>query len=70
MLTFKVQVEYRIGDTVFVKTDTNQLRNIVTGYLCTEKDVQYEVRLGEAISYFYGFELSAEEDAPYRMNNS
>lgn len=70
MLTFKIPVEYKPGDIVYLKTDTEQLKHIVSGYLTSEKDIQYEIKIGENISYHYGYELSPEEDSIYRIDKS
>lgn len=70
MLTFKVPVEFKIGDTVYIKNEPEQKRYTVLKLLCSEHDVQYALRNGESWDYFYGFELSTEEDTNYRINKS
>lgn len=67
MLTFKVQVEYRIGDTVYNKTDTSQERYIITNYVCNDRQVVYEVSKNGELSYFQGFELTPDEDKLYKI---
>lgn len=54
--------KYELGQTVYLITDTEQLKRLV---ICIQVDVQgilYEVVCGTYISKHYDIELSAEEN--------
>lgn len=54
--------KYSIGDIVFIQTDTEQLRRVVTSIRVTKMDLIYEVQAGTIVSNHYDFELSYERD--------
>ena len=63
MRTIKIEVEYSIGDTVYITTDAEQAKYLVLGYSVRDNAVLYEVynhNNGEYIAY--GFELSTDKN--------
>lgn len=58
-----VPVDYVQGDVVFLITDPEQLKRIITGILLKPgKLVMYELSCCEDISYHYSFEITNEKD--------
>lgn len=62
MKVIKVSVEYVIEDEVYIKTDPEQLKYIVTGINLGPKDVTYEISNNKDTDTKYGFELSDVRD--------
>lgn len=65
-----LEVEYEIGDTVYLLTDPEQNRCLV--YMIEvgpSRSISYRVTRGTTISSHYSFELSATPDIIYRTNN-
>jgi len=54
--------EYWIGDIVYLKTDTEQLKRIVYSITISEGGILYLVTQGTDNSNHYGFEMSSEKD--------
>lgn len=52
--------KYEIGDTVYLKTDTDQLPRMVYCFMVYRNEILYKVACGTAISEHYDFELSTE----------
>ena len=54
--------KYNVGDEVYLKTDTEQQKRIVTTIHVKPKDLAYELSLGEMYSYHYDFEITKEKN--------
>lgn len=53
--------KFNIGQTVYLKTDTDQLRRIVTAIkVCGDNSFFYELSCGRECSDHYDFEISEE----------
>lgn len=58
-----IEVEHRIGDTVYLKTDTAQHPAIVTGYYISPTGtVLYELMQCVTAYRAYGIEISSERN--------
>lgn len=53
---------YEIGDTVYLKTDLDQLERIITEILIKPGCVVYLVVFETSASWHYDFELSLDKD--------
>ena len=53
---------FSIGDTVYLRTDSEQEERIVTGLLIRLEGIIYYVTQGTSESSHYDFELTAERD--------
>lgn len=64
MPTLTLDVKYKIGDIVYLKTDAEQLPRIVIAYFTEgrEEDVMYKVIQETDTSFHYNFELQAEKN--------
>lgn len=54
--------KWDIGDTVYIKTDIDQIGYMITNFLISSTGVEYGVRYDDRVVYFYDFELSSERD--------
>lgn len=52
--------KFDIGQTVYLKTDTEQIKRMVTGFTVTKNDLIYEVSCGTIVSKHYDYEMSEE----------
>lgn len=57
-----IQTKYNIGDTVYLKTDSDQYKRIITGIWITPTGYSYQISKGIETSQHYEMELSAEKD--------
>jgi len=55
-----VDVNFEIGDTVYLQTDIEQLKRLVTGFHIRKYDVLYSLSCGINESSHYDFEISRE----------
>lgn len=61
--------KYDIGAFVYLTTDPDQHRRIVTGIkICKGGELIYEISFGTQTSNHYEFELSAEKDITLTTN--
>ena len=56
------QFEYSIGDSVYLKTDNDQLERLVTAILIRESGVTFELSQSSTSSYHYSFEISRDRN--------
>jgi len=56
------EVEYEIGQIVYLKTDTQQSPWIVCGYYVTKSTVSYMLCSGPDSTTTYDFEMSVDHD--------
>jgi len=54
-----LDAEFERGETVYLKTDIEQLPRIVVGYLIMQ-GVEYGLICGEVVTYHNAFEISRE----------
>jgi hypothetical protein len=57
-----LDLDFNIGDVVYLKTDEDQLKRIITGIYLTQNEVIYYVSKGTDESKHYSFELSLVKD--------
>lgn len=57
-----IDTKYDIGDIVYLTTDTEQRKRLVTGLFFTLKGMTYELSCGTATSNHYEFEISEKEN--------
>lgn len=55
-----IENKFDIGDIVYLVTDPDQIRRIITGITIRPTGILYEVSLGATDSDHYDFELSLE----------
>lgn len=60
MKKITLTIFYEVGDTVYLKTDTEQRARLITGIFVKPNDIIYQVSCGSEISNHYAFELSSE----------
>lgn len=60
--------EYELGSVVYLKTDKEQERRIVTGILVRETGVTYAVTHMTSETWHYGFELSDSVDVGFKLS--
>jgi hypothetical protein len=65
----KIDTEYDLGDTVYLRTDEYQKERIVTRIQITQGNVMYNVSCGTEDSWHYDFELSTERDVMKTSTN-
>jgi len=61
--------KFNIGDTVYLKTDIEQYKRIVTGYTVRCESIIYLVTLGEDENSHYDFEMSKKQDILTKITN-
>ena len=63
-------LEFHIGQTVYLKTDEDQLARMVTGiFLRPNNSVSYCLTLGTNETYHYGIEIDEERDIVKATSN-
>jgi len=55
-------IDFEIGQTVYLKTDTEQWERIVTQLIICDGGIMYELSCGEDSSAHWGFEITDSED--------
>ena len=63
--------DFKIGDYVYLKTDVDQYKRIVTGYTVRDSSekIVYLLSLGTEETSHYGCEISMEEDIILKATN-
>lgn len=56
------QPAFALGQIVYLVTDQEQQRRIVTAYKVTDKETIFELSMGETAGYFYEMEISCDKD--------
>jgi len=64
-----MKIDFNIGDYVYLKTDINQYKRMITGYTIRFNEVTYLLSLGEDESTHYGLEISNEIDILLKATN-
>lgn len=58
-----IDLKFKIGEIVYLRTDDLQRKRIVTGFLITIKEIMYQIAYDDYDpKYFYDFELSREKE--------
>lgn len=70
MTILQFEVEYEIGDMVYIKTDPDQNRAQVQGYQIDKNGLMYDVTRNAMAFLCYGFELTREKDVEIATGNS
>ena len=63
-----VNNEFEIGQEVYLKTDEDQSKRIVTGIIVRQSGVLYYVSFDTNESVHYGFEMSNSVDINMKLN--
>ena len=58
----KLNIDFKIGQTVFLKTDTEQFERLVTGYMVEQKSITYSLACGEITTDHYSFEITSDKN--------
>lgn len=62
-IVYVVQAAFGLGEIVFLRTDPDQHRRVVTGIkICPDESYLYELICGTTSSAHYDFEISREKD--------
>jgi hypothetical protein len=65
----KIHNFFELGQFVYLKTDVEQKRRIVTAIIIRPSDVLYELACGTEVSSHYNFEISDTSDIMITSNN-
>lgn len=52
--------KFSIGDTVYLKTDTDQKPRLVIAFFVSKQEIKYLISCGKEDKYFYDIEISEE----------
>ena len=63
------KINFNIGDYVYLKTDIDQYKRLITGYTVRFNEVTYLLSLGEDESTHYELEISDEIDILLKSTN-
>ncbi len=64
-----VNNKFEIGEIVYLVTDQEQRKRVVTGItICPDDSLLYEVITGTSPSKHYDFEISREEDVNMKVS--
>ncbi len=55
-----VDNKYNIGDEVYLTTDPDQRKRIVTLFIVSNNDIRYELNCGIESGWYYDIEISTE----------
>lgn len=70
MTILQFEVEYDIGEMVYIKTDPDQNRAQVQGYAIDKNGLMYNVTKNGMELSVYDFELTKEKDVELSTGNS
>jgi len=57
-----VELKFNAKESVYLRTDVEQLPRMVTGVLMRPSGILYELAQGDTLSYHQDFEISREEN--------
>ena len=63
-----IDIKFKIGTIVFVKTDKEQDERIITGLTIRKNLISYGATLNNTENWFYDFELSTEKDIMKKLD--
>lgn len=55
-----IELAFEIGDEIYLKTDSDQLKRILTSIWLKQSGVVYELCQGSTSSWHYDFEMTKE----------
>jgi len=58
MYKIEIEVKFKIGDLVYLKTDKEQSLRIVTWYIVSQKGVLYRLAAANSDSFHYDYEIT------------
>jgi hypothetical protein len=61
----KLTLKFDFGDIVYLKTDPDQFRRIITGIVLRQKQILYYVSLGATETAHFDYEITLEKDTSY-----
>jgi hypothetical protein len=61
--------KFDLSNIVYLKTDPEQYKRIITAIVLHQGSIMYELSVGEETSYHYDFEISSEIDIMMTSNN-
>jgi len=61
MITTK-ELAFNIGESIYLRTDTEQLERLVIGINIRENSIRYVVSCGTNESWHYAFEMTKDRD--------
>lgn len=64
-----IDTKFKIGDSVYLKTDVEQQKRLVTGYTIRDGSILYLLSLGTYESPHYDLEISEEVDVLITSRN-
>jgi hypothetical protein len=59
--TRRTQLQFMIGELVYLTTDPEQLQRFVTGIVIRPNDIIYELACGKDLSNHYEFEMTKDK---------
>lgn len=65
MKKLTINIEYEIGEYVYICHDTEQQPYMITAYLVSGNTITYEISKGAETMYFRGYELQKEKNLIY-----
>ena len=64
-----IDTKFKIGDIVYLQTDLDQQKRLITGINIRANSIVYLVSCGTVESYHYDFEISSEVDVLITSTN-
>lgn len=64
-----VDIEFEVGDMVYLKTDKEQCKRVLIGICLRPTGITYNLTCGITDSWHYGFELAKEPDLVEKFKN-
>lgn len=68
-MNYKDLFEYNIGSIVYLRTDKDQAKRIVTGIQITPGGVSFRLACGPVDTWHYAIEITAEVDILIKTDN-
>lgn len=56
-----LDTQYKLGETVYLVTDTDQCKRLVTGYMIRTNGITYKLSCGVEATWHYDFEISKKK---------
>jgi hypothetical protein len=65
----KINTEFDLGEEVYISTDLDQYRRIITGIEISPGGIQYRLSVGMEFSWHYDVEISRDRDIMILTSN-
>lgn len=65
-----IELDFEIGDMVYLKTDEDQRPRVVFGVLLRPAGIMYDLACGTCVSTHYNFEINVEVDIKLKTSDS